>query len=89
MSDELSIWLKLKSLRDELKLQVHLMSMELEDEWQQLEHKFSRMNSKFERTLMEKAQHLGEHREQFFVGDEEELELLLKDFDNLKRRNQQ
>ncbi len=35
----------LRALRDEVKVQVHLARMDLKDEWEDLEHQFSRTAS--------------------------------------------
>ena len=35
---------QLKTIRDELKLQAHLLEMELEDEWQDMEKKWDELN---------------------------------------------
>ena len=35
---------RLKTLRDELKLQAHLLEMELEDEWKDMEKKWDELN---------------------------------------------
>lgn len=44
-------WMNLKTLRDELKLQGHLFNMEVKDQWDNLEKKFSRMNQKLDNTM--------------------------------------
>lgn len=42
---------ELKTLRDELKVQSHLFSLETKQRWDSLEEKFSKFNSRFDRAL--------------------------------------
>ena len=43
-----SILKELKTLRDEIKLKSHLLGMELKDEWEDVEKKFSEYESQIE-----------------------------------------
>ena len=60
---------ELKQLRDELRLQIHLGSMELQEEWQRLEKKWNEFGRKAE--LQKTAQGL----EQVMMGLGAELKL--------------
>lgn len=89
MNEPDSLWQQLKQLKDELALQAHLMTMELEDEWHALEEKFAGLEKRIEQELLESAEQLGDAGQEHFVGDDEEVSELVGAFSDLKKRQQQ
>lgn len=89
MTSNSSLIDELIQLKDELALQTHLMTMELKDEWQALESKVSKLESKFEQSLVSLAAQMGKAEETFFVGDEAEIKGLVEEFQDLKKRTKQ
>lgn len=77
----------LLQIKDELALQAHLMTMELNEQWQTLQHKAIQLETNIKHkleTLTEKAAKAEEH---FFVGDENELKTLIDKFKDLKNQH--
>ena len=54
---------ELKTLRDEIKVQSHLLGMELKDEWESVEKTFSKYESQLEDVLAD----FGKFNEDFWV----------------------
>ncbi len=64
---------QLKKLRDTLKLKAHLLEMELQDEWQELEKKAHEL----EIHLVQRARQLGVAEEHYYVGSDQEIKKLV------------
>lgn len=76
---------ELKTLRDEVKVQAHLFTMEVKDQWEELEKKFQPLESK----LLEVIEDFGKFNEEFWVGDKETVESLIKDYKKMKEHQTQ
>ncbi len=76
MTEQSSYVEDLKHLRDELRLQMHLGSMELQDEWEELEKKWTEFTREAE--LQRTSKGVGSALES--VGDE-----LMKGYERLKK----
>ncbi len=76
MTEQSSYVEDLKQLRDELRLQMHLGSMEIQDEWEELEKKWTEFTHKAE--LEATAKGVGSALET--VGDE-----LMKGYERMKK----
>ena len=72
---------ELKVLRDQVKVQSHLLKMDAKDEYEQLEKKFETFNQKVE----DSAQKLGELTEEFWTGQHEEIKALKSKYEDLKK----
>ncbi len=72
---------ELKVLRDQVKVQSHLLKMEAKDEYQDLEKKFETFNQKVE----DSAQKLGELTEEFWTGNHEEIQSLKTKYEEFKK----
>ena len=77
----------LVQIKDELALQAHLMNMEIKDEWHALENKIFKLESEMKHSLETVVEQLGKSEEHFFVGEDKEIEQLLKEFKDLKNRH--
>ena len=74
------IYQELKTFRDELRVQSHLMSMDAKDQFEALEKRFA----PFERKLEDYMQKFGELNEGFWVGNKEEIEKYKKEYKDLR-----
>lgn len=79
---------EMRFLRDELNLQLHLMSMELKDEWHDLLDRLHAIENEIGRDLIEGAEELGRAEESFFVGNEEQVADLLSDLRQFKDKHE-
>ena len=72
----------LKRLRESLKLKVHLLEMDVKDEWHELEKKATDL----EAHLIQRARQLGVAEEHYFVGSDQEIKKLVEEFDELDKK---
>ena len=84
MKSKNPLWLQLQTLKDELALQSHLMSMDMRDKWHELEKQAHAVEQRFERALVEAAHDIGQAEEEFFVGEQQHVESLVNKFQDLK-----
>ncbi|MBD63845.1 MAG: hypothetical protein CME62_01450 [Halobacteriovoraceae bacterium] len=73
---------ELKTLRDEIKVQSHLLGMELKDEWESVEKTFSKYESQLEDVLAD----FGKFNEDFWVGNKEEVDQMIATYSALKNK---
>ncbi|CAA0115267.1 Uncharacterised protein [BD1-7 clade bacterium] len=66
---------EVRTLIDEGDVRLHLLTMELKDEWHALVKRFQHM----EQTLEREIEKLGQDEEKFFVGSEADIRALLND----------
>ena len=71
-------------LKDELQLQLHLLEMESKDEWEKLCRKANELEKSFEQNVTDLAEQVGQAEEDFYVGNEQEIQDLLNEFNKLK-----
>lgn len=74
-------------LKDELALQAHLMTMELNDEWETLQKRATELELKLKHSLETFTEEVAKAEENFFVGDENELNRLVDEFRDLKDKH--
>ncbi len=84
MSKLESVLKELLHIKDEMALQAHLLEMDLKDDWHALEKKLAHLESKLEHDLVTLSKKVGHAEEEYFVGDEQEIESLLSQFRDLK-----
>lgn len=77
-------WQELKTLRDELKLQFHLMEKELGDEL----HSLLKRIVPLEKALVSAGEALGKAEEHLLVGSDEEIAQLVDDLRELQKQHQ-
>jgi hypothetical protein len=70
-----SLWQQLVTLRDEIKLHAHLLELDMKQHWHALEPKIHAIES----AILNKAEQIGKHEEQQFVGTDEEISQLIKE----------
>ena len=75
---------ELVQVRDELNLKTHLFQMEIKAEWQALCTRLNQLETELEHDLVTLCQKIGHAEEEFFVGDEQEIQSLVTDFKNLR-----
>ena len=73
-------------VKDEISLKAHLLEMDLKSEWEVLVHKVTKLETEFEHDLLTLAQKIGHSEEEFFVGDEQQIESLLSEFRDLRKK---
>ena len=71
---------ELKTLRDEVRVQAHLFSMELKEKFNNVEKKLAQLEDKAET----KIEAFGEKNEHFWVGNKEEVNSLLEEYKRIK-----
>lgn len=69
-----------RHIHDELELQLHLMNMDLKDNWHELSDKLKKLEKNIEKSVISSAEELGKSQELFYAGSAEELEKLIKEF---------
>lgn len=72
-----SIINELKTLKDEIKVQSHLLTMDIATEFEKLE-------PKIEQTLESLGASVGKFNEEFWVGNKEEINQLLDELKKIK-----
>ncbi|MBE1298664.1 MAG: hypothetical protein GJ680_01970 [Alteromonadaceae bacterium] len=77
---------QLITLREELLLQAHLLQMDLKDEWRTLENKLQKLEHNLEDDLIAISREIGHAEEEYFVGDEQEIESLVEELKTLKAK---
>lgn len=77
-----SVLQQLKTLRDELKLQSHLLGMDLKKEWEQAESRFEKIESQLEDAIAE----VGKFNEEFWVGNKQEVDEMIATYSALKNK---
>jgi hypothetical protein len=77
---ESSLLEKLKEIRDEIILQAHLLTMDSKDKLEELEVEFDKFEKEMEKYLAE----FGKFNEDFWVGSEEKVNDLVKEYKSLK-----
>jgi D-ribose pyranose/furanose isomerase RbsD len=68
---------ELKTLKDEIKVQSHLLSMEVKDE-------FEKMEPQIEQFLESLGESVGEFNEEFWIGNKSEITSLIEDLKKIK-----
>ena len=71
---------ELKILRDEVKLQSHLLSMDAKDKLEDLEKKVKPLENKIESHIKK----FGELNEEFWVGNKQEVDKYVQEYKDLK-----
>jgi len=74
---------ELKTLRDELKLKLHLMEKDLQDQLHEIMEKVETL----EQSLLKAGETLGKAEEQLLVGSDEEIEKLIADLRELEEKH--
>lgn len=77
---------ELVRIKDEIGLKAHLLKMDAKTEWETLSKKVVALESELEHDLLTLAQKVGHSEEEFFVGDEQEIESLLAEFQDLHNK---
>ena len=77
-----SVLEELKNLRDEIKLKSHLLGMDLKDEWENIEEKFSEYENQIEDVLAD----FGKFNEEFWVGKKADVEQMKARYAALKNK---
>lgn len=80
MKNKNPVFEELKVLRDEVKLQSHLLGMEVKEKWEVMEQDFE----KFESKVSDAAQKFGELNEEFWVGHKAELDKFLAEYKRIR-----
>lgn len=75
-------------IKEEIGLKAHLLKMDTRSEWDSLCKKVSSLEQELEHDLLTLAQKIGHSEEEFFVGDEQEIESLLAEFQDLHNKTQ-
>lgn len=70
-------------IKQEIGLKAHLLKLEAKTEWEILSKKVIALEHELEHDLLTLAQKIGHAEEEFFVGDEQEIESLLAEFQKL------
>jgi len=74
---------ELKTLRDELKLKLHLMEKDLQDQLHEIMEKVEAL----EQSLLKAGETLGKAEEHLLVGSDEEIEKLIADLRELEEKH--
>ncbi len=69
----------MKQTRDELKLKTHLMKMDAQDEWEKMEHKYTKLKSNMESA----SESFSEMSEKFVEANKLALGELKTGYDNI------
>ncbi|BDX07393.1 hypothetical protein [Planctobacterium marinum] len=81
-----SVFSEIVRIKDELKLQLHLLEMESKDEWKTLCDKLRQLEKSFEQDVTRLSEQIGQAEEDFYVGNKQEIQQLLNDFKKLKKQ---
>lgn len=73
---------ELKTLRDEIKLQSHLLGMEVKEEWEQVEKTFMKYETQLEDVLAD----FGKFNQDFWVGNKEEVDSMIATYQALRNK---
>tara|TARA_R110002073_G_scaffold214031_2_gene374477 strand:- start:614 stop:886 length:273 start_codon:yes stop_codon:yes gene_type:complete len=76
--------LEARQVHDELELKLHLLNMNLKDQWLELSDKLKTFEKLVERNMVSSAEKLGKAEETFYAGSEEELAKLVEEFKKLR-----
>ena len=82
-----TLFAELKQLKDELTLQAHLLEMEAKSEWDSLLGRFHKLESQLAISLVNTAKQIGESEREEYVGDEQEIKQLLREFNSIKTKH--
>ena len=74
MSKIESLFSEILRIKDELKLQLHLLEMESKDEWKTLCDKLLHLEKSFEQDVTHLGERIGQAEEDFYVGNEQEIQ---------------
>ncbi|WP_026375826.1 hypothetical protein [Aestuariibacter salexigens] len=83
------LWQQMQTLKDELALQSHLMSMDMRDQWHELEKQAQALEQRFEKAIESAAHDIGKAEEEFFVGEQQHVESMVNKFQTLKDEHEQ
>ena len=72
---------ELKTLRDEIKVQAHLMTMDAKDKFEELEKRYG----SFETIMEDYIAKFGQFNEDFWVGHKAEIDQMLTEYKELKK----
>lgn len=79
-----SVFSEMSRIKDEIELQLHLLEMESKVEWKTLCNKLRQLEKSFEQDVAHLSEQIGKAEEDFYVGNEQEIQQLLNDFKQLK-----
>ena len=74
----------LSAAKNQISLQAHLLNMDLKSRWISLEKKIQMMEQKLENQLAQSAEKIGQKEEQFFVGNQNEINNLVSEINAIK-----
>ena len=74
----------LSSARNEIALQAHLLNMDLKLTWEKLENRIQNMEYRLQNQLTLTAKGVGQKEQQFFVGNQNEINSLVSEINALK-----
>jgi division protein CdvB (Snf7/Vps24/ESCRT-III family) len=74
-----------RHIHDELELQLHLMNMDLKDQWHELSDRLKTLEKSFEERVVSSAEKWGKAEEAYFAGEQEDLARLVEEFQSLRR----
>jgi|GEM_PF-5738830 len=73
-----------RHIHDELELQLHLMNMDIKDNWHELSDKLKKIEKTVEKSVISSAENLGKSQELYYAGNAEELEKIIKEFRQIR-----
>lgn len=71
---------ELVRVQDEIAVKANLLAQDAKAEWQSLCDKVENLETRLEHDLLTLTQKIGHAEEEFFIGDEQEIESLLTEF---------
>lgn len=76
MPNDTELLQDLKRIRDEIKLHLHLLAMDLKDEWEKLEVKFLKVESNLEESIED----FGKFNQQLWIGSDADVQSMLESY---------